>query len=653
MRTPIARAALIATCGLPCLANAQSDAPQAASAPVAPAGAAASAAANSTAPASTTATAAATSAPAATTALDPVVVTARRGPQKLADALPQTTLFTRDDIARSSATDLPGLLALAPGAQIVRNGGPGATATLFLRGAQSTQSLVLIDGVRVDSGSLGAAQIVDLPLDQIDHVEIVNGNVSSLYGSGAIGGVVQVFTRDGGNHPPRFDFSAGYGSYHTQSQHAGVSGRLDADGRTTFSLSLSREKTDGFSAIDPALQPGANPNANGNLNESVSATLRHRFANGWTAGVSWFQANDTNSFDNAYGAPADLNTLYSRVQQISAFADGKLADWWATRLRVSTGNDRSQNWLNGAYTDRFNTDNRQYTWQNDFTIARGQTIQAGYERLDQSFDSDVYSAPQRHVNSGWLGYTGRIGNSQFQANVRRDDYSDFGGANSYYLGYGLDLGEHWKVTASYSDAFRAPTFNDLYYPLSGNPAILPERSHSVEAGLQYASDALGLLRLNLFQTRYANLIQYVPGAGGFIYTAENVGRAKVQGLEASWQGQLGRTDLRVSATLQNPVDQSADQDLVRRARRFAAVSASHPFGGWRVGGEWLVSGARDDFGERLGGYGVVNLTMRYDITKAWYVSAHLDNLFDKDYQLAYAYNTPRRGAYVTIGWRQP
>jgi vitamin B12 transporter len=582
-----------------------------------------------------------------------VVVTARRGPQKLADALPQTTLFTRDDIARSSATDLPGLLALAPGAQIVRNGGPGATASLFLRGAQSNQSLVLIDGVRVDSGSLGAAQIADLPLDQIDHVEIVNGNVSSLYGSGAIGGVVQVFTRDGGNHPPRFDFSVGYGSDHTQSQQAGVSGRLDADGRTTFSLALSREKTDGFSAIDPALQPGANPNANGNLNESVSATLRHRFANGWTAGVNWFQSNDTNSFDNAYGAPADLNTLYSRVQQISAFADGKLADWWTTRLRVSTGNDRSQNWLNGAYTDRFNTDNRQYTWQNDFTIVRGQTLQAGYERLDQSFDSDVYSAPQRHVNSGWLGYTGRVGNSQFQANVRRDQYSDFGGANSYYLGYGLDLGEHWKVTASYSDAFRAPTFNDLYYPLSGNPAILPERSHSVEAGLQYASDALGLLRLNLFQTRYANLIQYVPGAGGFVYTAENAGRAKVQGLEASWQGQLGRTDLRVSATLQNPVDQSADQDLVRRARRFAAFSASHPFGGWRVGGEWLVSGARDDFGERLGGYGVVNLTMRYDITKAWYVSAHLDNLFDKDYQLAYAYNTPRRGAYVTIGWRQP
>ncbi len=636
MRTPFVRAALLAWCGLPGAAFALDDAPRSetsrAAAPMPASG--------GSAPAIT-----------AATALDPIVVSASRAPQQLADALPPTTLFTREDIARGSATDLPGLLALAPGAQIVRNGGPGASATLFLRGAQSNQSLVLIDGVRVDSASLGAAQIAALPLEQIDRVEIVNGNVSSLYGSGAIGGVVQVFTQDGGNHPPRFDFSLGYGSFHTQTQQAGVSGRLDADGRTTFSVSVSREKTDGFSSIDPAREPGANPNANGNLDESVSATLRHRFANGWTAGVTWFQSNDTNSFDDAYGLPTDLNTVYSRVQQISAFADGKLADWWTTQLRVATGNDRNQSGLNGAYTDHFNTDNRQYTWQNDFRLARGHTLQAGYERLDQAFDSDVYAAPQRHVNSGWIGYTGRVGDSQFQANLRRDQYSDFGGANSYYLGYGFDLNEHWKLSASHSDAFRAPSFNDLYYPLSGNPAIRPERSHSVEAGLQYASDALGVMRVSVFQTRYTDLIDYEPGPGGFVYTAENVGRAKVQGIEGAWQGRLGRTELRVSATLQNPVDQSGDQDLVRRARRFASFSASRPFGAWRIGGEWLVSGARDDFGQRLGGYGVVNLMARYDITKAWYVSAHLDNLLDKDYELAYGYNTPRRGAYVTIGWR--
>ncbi len=624
MPTPITRTALGALCGLPLVVS------QAAAADAASAGQHADAA-----------------------SLMPIAVTAQRAPQVLADTIPQTTVFDAQDIAAHPGADLPTLLAFAPGAQIVRNGGPGAAATLFLRGAQSTQSLVLIDGVRIDSVSLGAAQLSQLPLDQIERVEVANGNLSSLYGSGAIGGIVQVFTKQGGNHPPRFNFSVGYGSYGTQTQQAGVSGRLDSEGKTTFSLSLSREKDNGFSALDPAKKPNANPNANGYLNESITASLRHRFGDNWDAGVSYFQSNGNNSFDDAWGAPTDLNNLYSKVQQARVFANGKLFDWWTTHVSVTAGNDRSQTQQNGVYTDHFNTDNRQYTWQNDFRIAPDQAIQAGYERLDQQFVSNVYSAPQRHVNSGWLGYTGRIGRSQFQANLRRDQYSDFGGANSYYFGYGLDITDRWKVTASYSDAFRAPTFNDLYYPDAGNPSILPERSHSVEAAVQYASDAIGVVRVTAFQTRYTNLIDYRPDASGFFYVAQNVGRAKVQGLEGSWQGHVGATDVRVAATLQNPVDETQNQDLNRRARRFASFVASRAFGGWRVGGEWLVSGARNDSGGgRLGGYGVVNLSARYNITKAWFVSARIDNLLDKDYELAYAYNTPRRGAYVTLGWQQ-
>jgi vitamin B12 transporter len=259
--------------------------------------------------------------------LEPVVVTAQRGPQPLAEAIPQTTRFSRQDIADSPATDLPGLLEQAPGAQIIRNGPPGSNVTLLLRGGSATQSLVLIDGVRVDSVSLGQVQIGQIPLAQVDHVEIVNGDVSALYGSGAMGGVVQVFTKDGGNHPPRFDFSVGYGSYHTQTQQAGLNGALDKDGKTTFSISLSRSKDDGFSAIDPKLAPGANPGADGYLNETVSAMLRHKFGDRWNAGVRYFQSNGKDSFDNAYGAPVDINYLTSQVRMASVFANGKLTDW--------------------------------------------------------------------------------------------------------------------------------------------------------------------------------------------------------------------------------------------------------------------------------------------------------------------------------------
>ncbi|MGF6570774.1 vitamin B12 transporter [Paraburkholderia sp. GAS333] len=650
MLSPIARAVLLAFASLPLVVHAQSAASPSSSASASDA-ADSAAATTSESASSSSSSGDVSAADDSSTLLSPVVVTAGRTPQPLADTIPQTTLFDQQDLTDTTATDLPGLLQLAPGAQISRTGGPGSTASLFLRGASSTQSLLLIDGVRVDSVSLGSAQISQIPLDQIDRVEVVNGNVSALYGSGAIGGVVQVFTKDGGDHPPRFNFSVGYGSYHTQTQQMGVNGALDKDGNTTFSISLARSKDDGFSSLNPAQASGANPNANGYLNESISASLRHKFNDQWDAGVTFFQSNGNNSYDNAYGEPTDLNNLYSKVRQASVFANGKLTDWWTTHFIVSEGDDRSVSNTNGIYNGRFDTDNRQYTWQNDFALAAQQKLQVGYEHLDQTLESDTFAAPERHVDSGFVGYTGRFGRNQIQANVRHDQYSDFGGANSYYLGYGFDITGNWKATASYSDSFRAPSFDDLYYPYSGNPSIKPERSHSIEAALQYASNALGVMRLSAFQTRYSNLIDY-PEVSPGIYLAENVGRAKVQGLEGSWSGHVGKTDVRASLTLQNPVDLDNDVDLVRRARRFGSLAVNRSIAGWRVGGEWIVSGARSDSSGNLGGYGIVNLSARYNITKAWYVTAQIDNLLNKDYETAYSYNSPRRGAYVTIGWQQ-
>ncbi|MGN6087313.1 TonB-dependent receptor plug domain-containing protein [Trinickia sp.] len=657
MSTPTVRTALLALVGLPLVALAQraplaqpaqpilSDTPGAAAPPN-------GASEPDTAHATHAAASASLSASLSAAALAPIVVTAQRGPQPLAEAIPQTTRFSRQDIADSSATDLPGLLAQAPGAQIARNGPPGSNATLSLRGGSATQSLVLIDGIRVDSVSLGQIQLAQIPLAEVDHVEVVDGDVSALYGSGAMGGVVQVFTKDGGRHPPRFDFSAGYGSYRTQTQQAGVNGALDHDGKSTFSFSVARSKDDGFSAIDPALAPNANPSADGYLNESVSASLRHQFDGGWDAGVRYFQSNGKASFDNAYGVPTDINYLYSKVRVASAFANGKLTDWWTTHLIAGLGDDRAVDRTNAIDNNRFDTDNRQFTWQNDFKLAAQQKLQLGYERLEESLSSDMVAAPDRTVNSVFAGYTARFGANQIQANVRRDRYSDFGAANTYYLGYGFDFTDHWKATASYSTAFRAPSFDDLYFPGSGNLSIRPERSHSVEAALQYASDALGVLRLTAFQTRYTDLIKYLPTQGGLFYIAENAGRAKVQGLEGSWSGHVGKTDVRAALTVQNPVDETGDTDLDRRARRFASFSARRSLGAWRLGGEWIVSGPRNDSGTPLGGFGLMNLSARYDITKAWYVSAHIDNLFDKHYELAYTYNTPRRSAFVTIGWQE-
>ena len=633
MHTPIAAAMLLAFACTPAAVLAQTS----------------EAAGPAPTPAPPSAATAAPAAPSSATPLTPVVVTAARTSQPLPDALPQTATFDRQDIDDSGAVDLPTLLNLAPGAQIVTNGGLGSTSSLFLRGAD--QTLVLIDGVRADSVSLGTTQLSQLMLDQVDHVEVVNGNVSALYGSGAVGGVVQIFTKDGGNHPPRFSASTEYGSYHTQRQQAGVDGALDASGDTTFSLAVSRLKTDGFAPLDTVEAPGANPNAGGFIDTSASGSLKHRINADWDAGVRFFVSNGTDDYASPFGAPTDVNLAKNRVGTLSAFTDGKLTDRWTTHLIVADGSDHNANYLNGQSNGRFNTDNRQLTWQNEYALMDKQKLVFGYERLDQSLDSDQFTAPDRRVNSGFVGYQGSLGAHELQLNVRRDDYSDFGGANSYYAGYGYNFDAHWKAIASLSDSFRAPTFDDLYFPFFGNPTLRPQRSHSVETALQYASKALGVMRVSAFETRFTDLIQptqIAPGA----FAAENVGRAKVQGVETSWSGHLGRTELRASFTVQNPVDEVADQDLTRRPRRFASLAAARSFGDWRVGGQWFVSGPRNDSGTPLGGYGVVDLTARYAIDKSWYVAASLDNLLDKRYETAYAYNTPRRSAFVTLGWVQ-
>ncbi|MGI4814108.1 MAG: TonB-dependent receptor plug domain-containing protein [Janthinobacterium lividum] len=581
--------------------------------------------------------------------LTPTVVSAARAPQPVADAIPNTTVLGQQDIEASGARDIPSLLRLAPGAELVSNGQPGSNTSLFLRGAASNQSLVLIDGVRVEEVSSATTQISQLTLDAIDHVEIVNGNVSALYGSNAIGGLVQIFTKQGGDYAPRGNVQVEYGSYHTQRQTAGVSGAFDASGDTRFSFTASRFQTDGFSSINPQEMPSANPNANGFSDTTVSGTLSHRFNADWTAGVRYFQTNGHVSYDNAFGLPTDLNDSTTQVSTFSAYVDGHPTERWTTHLIAANGIDHLQDYLNGTATDHYDTRNRQFDWRNEFNLTPGNQLLFGYERLNQSLDSNDYATPERQVNSGYIGYNGQLGANSFQFNVRRDQYSDFGGANTYFLGYSYDFNAHWKALANISSAFRAPSFNDLYFPDYGNPALRPERSHSVEAGVQYASDKIGTVRVTAFQTRYHDMID-AQEISLFDYQAANIDSAKVQGIESSWNATIAGTYVRASATFQNPIDETANTVLSRRARRFASLLVSHRFAGWQVGGEFLASAPRSDSGVPLAGYTLLNLTARYDITPSWFVSARIENLLDRNYELAYGYETPRRGAYVTIGW---
>ncbi|WP_197328389.1 TonB-dependent receptor domain-containing protein [Ralstonia syzygii] len=585
--------------------------------------------------------------------LNRTVVTASRSEQRLADALPHTTVITRADIERSQAPDAVSLLRREAGIEIAQAGGPGATASLFMRGAGSNQTLILIDGVRVSSGTTGTTQIEQLMADQIDHIEIVRGNVSALYGSDAIGGVVQIFTRNGRGHAPLANAEIEYGAHNTKRAQAGISGQLGERGDTSFALSVSEFKTTGFSSINPRQAPNANPNDNAYSNQSVSAQLQHRFSADWQAGLTWFQTWSNVSYDNAFGSPTDDNDSHNQVRAMSIYVDGKLTPDWKTRLTLSQGDDKTLNFTNGQVQQpgRFNTQNRQASWQNDWAFLPDQMLKVGFEHLDQTIDTDAYAPPVRRVDSGYIGYEGKFGPHQLQLNLRRDRYSDFGGANSYYAGYGFAFNPQWKAVASISNAFRAPSFNELYYPFFGNPNLQPEKARSVEGGVEYQS-TVGLVRMTAFETDYSNLITSVfdPVSGNFL--AANVNRARVNGLETSWRGTLYGVDVRASFTMQNPQDLSANQLLSRHARHFGSVSAYKAFGSFSAGIEWNAAGERQDSARTLGGYGLLNLTGRYQIARDWALSARVENLLNKNYQLINPYNTVSRGVFFTLSWQQ-
>jgi vitamin B12 transporter len=576
---------------------------------------------------------------------DEVVVTATRDAQRLGTTIQHTSVITAREIRASQAVDVPTLLRREAGLEFTQNGGIGRVGGLFIRGANPNQALILVDGVRINSATTGGTQIDQLLLDEIDRIEIVRGPGSALYGSDAIGGVVQIFTRRGQGVPAP-NATIGFGNEGTQRYALGYGGN---HGPWQFSVNGSYFRTDGFSSLVTTASPTANPDDDGYKNLSGSAMATYHFNERNRAGFSLYATEGRSDFDNAFAAsPYDLQTGKSTVSSASVFTQNQLTDIWTSRLSASQGVDQFRDQLNGQQTNFFRTQNQMLTWQNGLAVAPGQNVTLGAETLAQRVNSTVaYTRDSRTVNSAFGGYTGTFGRNTLQGNLRYDHYSDFGGKTTYLAGYGFEIVPGLRATASYSRGFRAPSFNELYFPNFGNPDLKPETATAIEGGLQYALGAQ-LFRLAVYRTDYDDLI------GGF--PLQNVNNARVEGIELSYTGNLAGTDLKASVTFQDPKNQDTGEQLVRRAKEFGAFGANRTFGPFAIGGEVLASGPRYDTDVftfqrvRVAGYAVVNLFARYNITRDLFVGLRVDNLFDKDYTLASGYNVQGTLALLSLNY---
>ena len=592
-----------------------------------------------------------------TTTLQETVVTATRNTQLLSSALPHTTVISRADIERSQASDLVTLLQREAGLQRTQNGGIGTVSSIFMRGAPSLQTLVLVDGVPLNKqDASGAVSLEHVMLDNVERVEIVRGNVSAIYGSGAIGGVIQIFTRDGSREPSAH-VGVELGPRETAKLSAQASGRV---GVIDISAGMSRFVTGGFSSVDAIQRPGANPDDDAYQNTSVNLSLAHQLADRHRVGVRFMRSIGETDYDNPFGAPTDLQHSSTRLQQISLFADNTWGDW-RSRVTLSEQSDRSFATDDGAWgsTDSFRTKATVLNWTNNLALGADWLLTAGVERQWQRVvtGSDVYATydVKRQATALFAGVEGGFGPGAVQINWRHDKVGDLS-KNTGYLGYGLPLTEAVKLIASTSTAFNAPPLGYLYAPSYGNPNLSSEKARSRELGLQYQTGA-HLLRMTWFDTLVKNQLDYDTT----LYQFQNIGRTRNRGLEVSYQGRIGETGMRASLTLQDPENDVTGETLLRRAKTFWSMGISHPVAGMLVDADLRHSGRRDDrytdastfaaVDTSLPAYTVLDVAVSYRLRKDLELRARIDNVTDRVYQTAYSYKQQPRSLYVGLTWR--
>ncbi|MGB5733908.1 MAG: TonB-dependent receptor, partial [Thiohalocapsa sp.] len=490
--------------------------------------------------------------------IDPVVVTATRTAETADQTLAPVTVVSRDEIERRQSLTTVDILRGLPGIAMSNSGGPGRQTDLYLRGTNSNQTLFLVDGIKIGSATTGQAAFQNIPVDQIERVEVVRGPRSSLYGSEAAGGVIQVFTRRGGG-PLRAFFNTTAGRYGT----AGVAGGLSGGGeRGRFSVSGNFDQAEGFNSCNGIGFPvfagcGTDePDKDGYTNQGVSASAGYEFNDRIGLGLNYFLAESDVEFDGAF-----TNESRNRQQVLGAKLNLRPVDNWDMTLAAGRSWDDQSNYKDGTFYSDFDTQRDTLSWQNDIAIGEQHLATLGVDYQKDTVTSTTDYTIDSRDDTGVFGqYQGWFGPASVKGSLRYDDNEQFGSYTTGDLALGWEFSPALRVVASYGTAFTAPTFNDLYFPADpffagGNPDLKPEQTRSAELGFSGLFDALGnpnevpwQWSLNIYQTDVDDLIALQPP----LFFAENIDRARIRGLEGVLVGRLLDFDLSANLTLLDP-----------------------------------------------------------------------------------------------------
>ena len=594
--------------------------------------------------------------------LPEMVVTASRVAQPVTDVIADVSIISRETLDQAGQTSLREILAQQPGVQFTSNGSYRSSTGFFLRGASGSQTIVLIDGIRVGSATAGTASLENIPLARIERIEILRGAASALYGPDAVGGVVQIFTREP-TASMKIDLTAGLGT-DGQAQ-AGVSLR-GTSGAIGYSVGVSRERASGISVIDNPAANAFNPDEDGFSTTSVDARLVGKLNRDHDLTLSLLNSKSDYQFDGTpFPNPLRLTPLTSdarskpELSQVSLKWDARWLPNWKSTVLVGTSQDDSITEYNRVSDgvlggrSKFNTEREQVSWQNDISFGADLLTLLLETRSEKVDSTTAYTVNKRDVDSAMAAYAFNRKDWNALLVARQDDNSQFGGFTNWALSGGYRLSESLRTVGSLGTSFLAPTFNQLYFPGFGNSSLQPQENRAAEVGLKY--DVKGLA---LSAVLYRNKVQ------GFIAPATNVqsSRAVLRGLTLSGDMISGATQYALSYDYADPRSFTTSPTtnnlrLVRVAKHVLNARVTQKLGDVSVFGELKLSSNREDAKvnfapgrDVLAGYGVLNLGANWLVRKDLTLQARVNNVTDKQYTLANTYSMPGRNVFVSLAW---
>ncbi len=580
-----------------------------------------------------------------------VIITATRTARTIDDTMASVSVISRKDIERLQVQSIQDLLRNEVGFSVANSGGSGKLSSTFIRGTEFDHVLVLVDGIKIGSATSGATAFQNLSINNIERIEIVRGPRSSLYGSEAIGGVIQIFTRKGSKQTTP-DFSTSVGKYNTKKVHVGVSG---GGKQAWYNIGLSGFNTEGFNSCTGKPFPNGagcftvEPDNDAYRQRSASLRAGYRFKNGIETDLTFSHSQGDAEFDGDFQNEGDT------VQQVvgGSVKFTPTDDWLAT-VTVGRSLDQSDNFKDGAYASTFDTERDSLSWQNDITFNNNHLLTVGLDYLDDQVDSSVlYNVTSRDNKGIFTQYQGTYAANNIIVAARRDDNQQFGSHSTGSLSWGYNFKSGIRLTAAYGSAYKAPSFNELYFPGSSNPNLAPESSKTLEAGIK-GKARWGRWDVTAFRTEVDELIAF----DSTTFTPVNINSAAINGIEARVQSKWSSWDVDANLTLLDAKNKSTDpnlgNELPRRNKLAFNINLDRQYGKFHTGiSLHSRSSSYDDLANnrKIKGYTTVDVRLAYHFAKDWLLQARIDNLFDKDYETISFYNQPKGDFWLTLRYQ--